>query len=68
MIFPEAARHYGMYYMEQRFPHIDEADLKEVLSRVLEILDDLIKSLFPPVPSSLQRRGFENKFAALTSK
>ena len=68
MIFPDAARHYGMYYMEQRFPHIDEAALKLVLSQVLEILDDLIESLFPPVPSSLQRRGFENKFAALTSK
>lgn len=49
MIFPEAARHYGMFYMEQRFPHIDEAALKLVLSQVLTILDDLIESLFPPV-------------------
>ena len=49
MIFPEAARHYGMFYMERRFPHIDEATLKLVLSWVLEILDDLIESLFPPV-------------------
>ena len=36
MIFPEAARHYGMFYMEQRFPHIDEAILKDVLSQVLK--------------------------------
>jgi hypothetical protein len=49
MFFPEAALHYGMYYMERRFPHIDGAALKLVLSQVLKILDALIESLFPPV-------------------
>jgi len=48
MIFPEAALHYGMFYMERRFPHIDEAALKEVLSWVLEFLDKLINCLFQP--------------------
>ncbi len=49
MIFPDAAKHYGMFYMERRFPHIDEAALKVVLSQVLEILVDVIQRLFPPV-------------------
>lgn len=50
MIFPDAAKHYGMFYMERQFPQIDEAALKEVLSQVLKILVDVIERLFPPVP------------------
>ena len=50
MIFPEAALHYGVYYMEQRFPKTAEATLKAVLSWVLKILDNFIMSLFPPMP------------------
>jgi hypothetical protein len=50
MTFPEAAQHYGMFHMGMRFRHIDEAALKELLSCVLELLNELIKSLFPPIP------------------
>lgn len=45
--FADAAQHYGMIELRMRFPDVDEARLREMLSWPLQLLTDLLNRLSP---------------------
>jgi len=48
MSFGDAAQHYGMNELRERFPDVSEAVLKEALSWPLEVLGRTLKELMRP--------------------